>query len=200
MYLFLDTETTGIPTRWGAHYSELSVWPHIVSMSWAFGRSSVEVAAPFYAIVRPDGFVIPPETTRIHGISTEQAMRDGHPLHDVLFALQTRIETHQPTMLVAHNVGFDRPILLAEMLRAGISTQTLEHLPTYCTMVNSTNYCAMPGRRGGFKWPTLDELYRKLFNQPHAGAHDARADLIACARCFFQMQQLGIGTISKPSG
>jgi hypothetical protein len=38
MILFFDVETTGLPTRRGAHYSELDVWPRIVSISWTLFR------------------------------------------------------------------------------------------------------------------------------------------------------------------
>jgi len=61
------------------------------------------------------------------------------------------------------------------------------------TKTLSTNYCALPGGRGGnFKWPTLEELYLKLFNEKFDAAHNAIADVQATARCFFELIRIGI--------
>ncbi|MEO0331206.1 MAG: DNA polymerase III subunit alpha, partial [Bacteroidota bacterium] len=50
----------------------------------------------------------------------------------------------------------------------------------------STDYCKIPGGRGGkYKWPTLSELHEKLFGVPFDGAHNSAFDVDATARCFF---------------
>ena len=54
-----------------------------------------------------------------------------------------------------------------------------------------TEYCAIPGGRGGkFKWPTLTELHQKLFGEGFGDAHDAAYDVSATARCLFEMIRL----------
>ena len=60
-----------------------------------------------------------------------------------------------------------------------------------CTMLESTDFCRIPGQYG-FKWPSLDQLHRKLFGAPIGGAHTALADTRACARCFFELKQLNV--------
>ncbi len=53
----------------------------------------------------------------------------------------------------------------------------------------------MPGGKGGkYKWPTLAELYDKLFGEGFDEAHNAAADVAATARCFFELLRLGVIT------
>ncbi len=72
----------------------------------------------------------------------------------------------------------------------------LAALPTYCTMKATANFCRIPRYNGGYKWPSLEELHRKLFGRPHTASHDARADVVACAKCFFELRRLGVAQIS----
>src|SRR5262249_32311544 len=57
----------------------------------------------------------------------------------------------------------------------------------------TTEYCAIPGGKGGkFKWPTLTELYQKLFSQGFEEAHNAAFDVEATTRVFFEVIKRGI--------
>jgi DNA polymerase III epsilon subunit-like protein len=183
MYLILDTETTGVaPTA------------RIVSISWALYDESAAELSLAHHIIYPDGFTIPVEACAIHGISTEAARRKGIPIKTALAGLSNDIERHAPSLFVGHNVGFDRPIVLNEYARLE-TPANLGTLPTYCTMKTTANFCRIPRYNGGYKWPTLEELHRKLFGRPHTAAHDARADVVACAKCFFELRRLGVAQI-----
>lgn len=59
-----------------------------------------------------------------------------------------------------------------------------------CTMQASTNLCKIPGPYG-FKYPTLQELHKHLFEVGFDGAHDAMVDVLACAKCFFELERMG---------
>jgi len=48
------------------------------------------------------------------------------------------------------------------------------------------------GKYGKYKWPKLMELHTKLFSVGFEEAHDAIADIRATAKCFFELQRLGI--------
>jgi DNA polymerase III epsilon subunit-like protein len=90
-------------------------------------------------------------------------------------------------------MNFDRPILLAEFIRADLPN-SFAGLPTFCTMASTTELCRIPRSGGGYKWPTLDELHRHLFGAGVCGAHDAGADVLSCAKCFFKLQQMGLAS------
>ena len=93
----------------------------------------------------------------------------------------------QATTLVAHNVAFDEKILGAEFLRSS-RKNAVASKPRLCTMQASTNFCQLPGPYG-YKWPSLQELYSKLFNEKVEGAHRAMIDVRACTRCYFELKR-----------
>ena len=67
-----------------------------------------------YLIV-PEGFNIPFDAEKIHGISTELAQTKGTPLVDVLDAFSEALS--KAKFVVGQNVGFDLNIMGAEYLR-----------------------------------------------------------------------------------
>jgi len=191
MKLFFDTETTGLPTRRQAHYKEHDVWPRVVSISWALYDRN-ELQKHVYTIVRPDGFIIPEDAAKIHGITTEHALANGRPLNEVLQELISDIKINCPEILIAHNIQFDFPVLLCELDRIRMEPN-FATIPTCCTMVSSTDLCAILHTNGkGYKWPKLTELHSKLFGSDFSGQHDASNDVLACARCFFELDKLGL--------
>ena len=179
MFLILDTETTGVTPR-----------DRIVSICWALYDSDGDELTTEHHIIYPDGFTIPPGAAAIHGITTDIARRRGVTLEDVLIQLRDDIEHHWPKLYVGHNVSFDRPIVLNEYQRVA-EEENLSTLPIFCTMKSTTNICRLPSNRGGYKWPKLEELHRHLFGRPHASAHDAKGDVSATAKCFFELRRLG---------
>ncbi|MBK6833774.1 MAG: hypothetical protein IPG89_05640 [Bacteroidetes bacterium] len=62
----------------------------------------------------------------------------------------------------------------------------------------TTEFCAIPGGRGGkFKWPTLTELYQKLFNTTFGEAHNAAFDVLATTKVFFEIIKRGITKVKE---
>ena len=188
MYLFFDTETTGIPRNYKAPVSDLRNWPRLVQLAWLLADDEAREVASAQYIVKPGGFTIPSDASRIHGITTEMAMGQGVALEEVLAAIASDIS--QASVLIAHNMPFDEKILGAEFLRAG-RPNIVESKTRRCTMQESTDYCRLPGPYG-YKWPTLPELYTQLFGMPFGGAHQALADVRACARCYFELKRLKV--------
>lgn len=185
MYLFFDTETTGVPRNYKAPVTDLNNWPRLVQLAWLLADDAGNELSSAEYIVKPDGFTIPKEAAKIHGITTEKALESGIELALVLTKAHAAIE--QASLLIAHNMAFDEKILGAEFLRADQSNvvATKQRL---CTMQATTNYCRLPGPYG-YKWPSLEELHKKLFNQSFSGAHNALVDVRACARCYFELKQ-----------
>ena len=91
------------------------------------------------------------------------------------------------TNVVGHNVAFDKKILGAEMIRLGMKDE-LEKKKSYCTMQSSIDFCKIPGKYG-FKYPKLQELYRKLFDEDFEDAHNAMSDVEATEKCFWELRR-----------
>jgi DNA polymerase III subunit epsilon len=180
MFLFLDTETTG-----------LTQYDRIVSICWAIHDNDGAGVTTEHHLIYPDGFTIPAGATAVHGITTARARRHGIPIQDALTRLYEDITNHDPTLYVGHNVSYDRPIVLNEYARLA-ARENISPLPTFCTMKSTTHVCRLPRSNGGYKWPKLEELHRHLFGRAHASAHDAKGDVCACANCFFELRRRGL--------
>jgi DNA polymerase-3 subunit epsilon len=193
MYLFFDTETTGLPKKWQIPPErDPDNWPRIVQIAWAvYDESGTEQFCRDF-IIRPDGFEIPAEAARVHGISTARALDEGRPILPVLADFAR--DTGQTSQLVAHNADFDIPVITAECIRYGIAAN-LRDISTVCTMKSKdvVDHCRIPNPwRSGYKWPKLEELHHVLFGEAFPDAHDAAADVRACSRCFFALKDRGI--------
>ena len=187
---FFDTETTGLPRDWNAPLNSrtLANWPRMVQLAWILCDDAGNELASASRIIRPQGYVIPREAAKVHGITTERALAEGIGLDEALDEVLPRIE--QATFAVAHNISFDEKILGAEFLRLGRPTPFLKK-PLHCTMKESTQYCALPGMYG-FKYPNLTELHRKLFKKAFDDAHNALADVRACKAAYYELRTLGV--------
>ena len=187
MYLFFDTETTGLPRNWKAPVSDVNNWPRLVQLAYLFyDRDGNKISGGDY-IIKPEGFTIPVEASRIHGISTERAIQEGKSILSVLQDFQSMI--HESEYLVAHNMSFDEKIVGAEFLRNKMP-DSIATKRKICTMQSTTNFCAISGPYG-YKWPKLSELHYKLFRTDFEEAHNAAADIQATARCFWELKRLG---------
>ncbi|MCB0402273.1 MAG: DNA polymerase III subunit alpha [Flavobacteriales bacterium] len=183
MFLIFDTETTGLPKNYNAPVSDSDNWPRMVQLAWQLHDTEGKLIANQNFIVRPDGFEIPIGVSKVHGITTERALRDGVELSVVLQAFLEDLQ--RATYNVGHNIEFDINIVGAEFYRLGI-TNNLAGLKVIDTMKSSIDFCAIPGGRGGgFKYPSLTDLHTKLFGKGFGDAHDAAYDVDATARCFF---------------
>ena len=113
------------------------------------GDRSGNILSQSCHIIKPQGFIIPDDATKVHGISTERANSEGISIQTVLTAFSEAI-THS-SFLVAHNINFDERIVGAEFLRENIENQLLK-IPNICTMELSTDYCRLPGRYGKYPY------------------------------------------------
>lgn len=183
MYLIFDTETTGLPRDYNAPVSDVDNWPRMVQISWQLHDPKGKLINHKDYIIKPEGFTIPFNAEKVHGISTERALKEGHPLETVLAEFSLDID--KATWIVGHNIDFDIKVTGAEYYRTNLASQLLD-TKTLDTKEASTDYCKIPGGRGGrYKWPTLSELHQKLFGVGFDDAHNSAFDVDATARCFF---------------
>ncbi|QBN20618.1 DNA polymerase III subunit alpha [Flavobacterium nackdongense] len=186
MYLIFDTETTGLPKKYTAPISDTDNWPRCIQIAWQLHDDMGRVIEHQDFLVKPEGFNIPYDAERIHGISTELAQAEGVPLAEVLEKFN--IALSKAKFIVGQNLGFDVNIMGCEFYRLGVESpmSSMPILDT-CTEVTAS-LLKLPGGRGGkFKLPTLTELHQYLFNKPFAEAHNATADVEATTRCFFEL-------------
>ena len=159
LYIFFDTETTGVPRNYKAPTTDTDNWPRLVQLGWILMDDKGNKLAQHDYIIRPDGFEIPADAASVHGITTEKALEEGRDLAEVIDEFMADFD--KATFIVGHNVSFDQNIVGAELVRLH-RPDVMTSKRTYCTMQAGTNFCKIPGKYG-YKWPKLMELYVKLF-------------------------------------
>lgn len=190
MYLIFDTETTGLPKSWNAPITDTDNWPRCVQIAWQLHDELGNVIEHNDFLIQPEGYNIPYDAERIHGISTDLALEQGILLEEGLALFNDALK--KTKFIVGQNVGFDINIMGCEFHRLGIENN-LTSLPLLDTCTEHTaQMCQIPGGRGGkFKLPTLTELHHHLFGVGFNEAHNATADVEATTRCFLELIRLG---------
>lgn len=193
-YLFFDTETNGLPARYDAPITDSQNWPHILQFAWVLTyEDGTEIHRSNDVIRLPDGVRLDAGAAEVHGLTADR-LEGGISIFESFSKFGVSLGLTD--VLVAHNIDFDRCIVQAELHRQNqqISIQSINELPKVCTMKSATNFCAIPGGRRGYKWPRLDQLHQKLFNEGFDGAHDAMNDVEALMRCFWALKERGVLT------
>lgn len=196
-FLGFDTETTGLPL-W-SEPSEHPGQPHLVQFAAVLLDQDGAERTCVSAMVRPDGWTIPAQVTALHGISTDMATAFGIPERTVVKIFLDLVRC--PDVVVgAHNASFDWRIMRIAMLRHGMSKETADQIatvPQVCTMRLADKIMRLPPtakmRAAGInksKAPNLMEAHQHFLGEPFQGAHDALADVRACARVWRAIQAL----------
>jgi DNA polymerase III epsilon subunit-like protein len=182
--MFFDTETTGLPRCRDQAYKAPGNWPHIVSIAWIVLDSELHIQKKEYFIIKPQ-WEIPPESIKIHGITYEKAMNEGHDLKDVLdkFWIDAKDKP-----LIAHNLDFDLNVLInAEMWDLRREYPLIRK--TYCTMELSKNILRIPGQYG-YKFPKLSELYFYITRKTPDNLHNSLKDTELLVELFLTSRDL----------
>lgn len=187
--LVIDVETTGLPKKRNALATDVDNWPYPVQVAWVLFKCSHadkpgRILKKDSRLVKPNGWIVPEETTAIHGITHDQAVASGESLEDIMKYVNSLAESSHA--ICCHNTAFDIPVLIAAGLRGGISVsdQFIPKKPTICTMEIGKQICGVikeySGKHGKFyklKAPKLSELYEKIFERAFEGRlHDASED------------------------
>ena len=187
MYIVFDTETTGLPKKYNAPYTDTDNWPRMVQLAWInYDENGLETERHNY-IIKPEGYIIPEESIKIHRITNEKANAEGHDLKTVLELFTKQLTEH--SYLVAHNLSFDENVVGCEFVRKDV-VNNLYGIKFIDTKDLCVEFCKIPSSRG-YKWPTLTEVHMKLFGTEIIDAHDAIVDVEALGKCFFELKKLG---------
>ena len=105
MYLIFDTETTGLPRNFKAPITETDNWPRVVQLAWQLHDEMGRLLSKGDSLIRPNGFNIPYDSEKVHGISTALAVSEGRELSEVLADFKSDLS--KASFIVGHNLKFD---------------------------------------------------------------------------------------------
>ncbi|GGG49200.1 3'-5' exonuclease [Hymenobacter glacieicola] len=184
--LFLDTETTGLPTRWDRPHTQENAWPSVAQVGWVVYTAQGEFVKADQAYLQIPAGSMPAAAIAIHGLTPEFLQAQGQPPEPVLRRLLQDLTTYQPRV-VGHFLQLDFHVLGAAFARVGLPNP-LPSLPQFCTM--AATWPPLPG--GPARRLRLPELHELLFAEPLLHHHDAYVDAEATARCFFELRRRGL--------
>lgn len=194
--LFIDTETTGLPLNDNLSYTELDNWPYLVQVALIIEDDNYGILARRNIILKPNGYIIPESSTKIHGITHEWAAKNGEERDKVISFLD--LVLCNSDIIIGHNVSFDLNVIKSEIIRVkGVENAlfTKKKHSVVDTMMLGVNICKIPNlsfhtrKIQSYKYPKLDELYYKLFNKHFDNQHDAMADIQATYDCYYELKR-----------
>lgn len=176
--LFYDTETTGLPI-WKIP-SDSPEQPHLVQLGAILcDRQSGTVLGEMNVIIKPNGWVIPQETIDVHGITQEQAMKEGIPEKEALKILLKMAD--RAVERNAYNKTFDQRIIRMACKRY------LTEVEIDKWAIKDDHSCSMRMAQKiiGGRSPKLEASYKHFTGEDFVGAHDAMNDTKACMKVYY---------------
>lgn len=188
MLLYYDSETTGFvqPTLPPDHPTQ----PHLVQLGAILVNDAGDEIQTASLIVRPEGYTIPEQAARVHGITTELALAIGLPFVTVLSVFYNMRAVAKE--VVAFNADFDDLVMAAQSAK-------LQRTPragptTFCCMRAAGPIMNLPPTTrmlvaglDKYKPPNLAEAHQFFCGEGFTGAHGALADARACMRVHQQI-------------
>jgi DNA polymerase III subunit epsilon len=186
-----DTETTGLPRNHNLSSSNYYNYDTARLIELAYidynvqKNSATEIMRRTHLIKQ----AAPIPNTQFHGISDELVNFTGIDIASAMTEFFR--EFHLCDLLVAHNIQFDHGVVCAELYRK-IATQSDDQLRTYLRQLETKPlHCTVLQSEVLFsKYMKLDILYKTLTGQDFRGAHRAENDAVACAVCYFKMNNI----------
>ena len=187
MYLIFDTSALAQPRSWKAPVTDVFSWPRMLHISWIVLDADLKPIEDYNCLIKPKGFQITESAAEKHHLDIEKVTNSGDDLAQVLTKFSESVDRVE--YIFSHNLKFNENIVGAEFIRSGIK-HNLFKSEKYCLMQEGTYYCKLPGKRGGYKWPSLQEMHTILFRQKFSPSNNARADVIAASRCFIKLMRV----------
>jgi DNA polymerase-3 subunit epsilon len=186
--LIFDCETTGLVNH---KNPDPTVQPYPVQLACILVQDN-KVMSMASIVINP-GVPVESAAAAIHGITQEVIEAIGMPLKAATGLFLNFL--NRADRIVAHNADFDIVVTEAMLYRtlADYDMDKFRSVPRVCTMHSTTEICRLPGKFGKYKWPKLDEAYRKLVNPAgFKGMHDALQDVMACWRLLRVLEEKGL--------
>lgn len=220
--MIFDTETTGLIPKIELSFNwedvDISTFPYILQLSFVtINESTHQIQGVYDELIKlPEGIVIDPFVTSIHGITNEMITKKGKDPESELDIVMTNYL--QSTKIIGHNISFDITMLLVAIIRilqkyknsngeydfetANKMTKWSDYYHNLfrswrykheCTMKPNVKLCNIWVKRKNsesmfLKFPKLAELHNVLFHSNVKSLHNSLTDVFVCLRCYYYIK------------
>jgi len=182
-FLFIDTETSGLPKNWRAPYSKENNWPHILQIAWIIFDSNYTEVKRENHYIKNNNVSINKAAQKIHNITTEFLKINGEPIERVMQLFCDDMIRFNP-LVIGHFIELDFHMVNVELNRLGMES-IFETSTFYCTMKTSADYVT----NSIISHLKLDKFYTILFNEEPEESHNALTDASNTSKIFFHLLQ-----------
>jgi DNA polymerase III epsilon subunit-like protein len=217
--LIFDTETTGLIPKIDLSFNweevDISTFPYILQLSFVtINETTHQIQGVYDELLKlPEGVMIDPFVTSIHGITNEMIVKKGRDCETELdIVMKNYIQSKR---IIGHNVTFDITMLLVAIIRIlqkykniedEYDTETGDKMRKWseyyenlfiswrykheCTMKPNVKLCNIWVKRKNsefmyLKFPKLSELHYVLFHSNVKSLHNSLTDVFVCLRCYY---------------
>ncbi|MDH3005107.1 MAG: PHP domain-containing protein, partial [Candidatus Shikimatogenerans sp. JK-2022] len=189
MFLFFDTETTGLPKNNIFKKKYIYNWPRLIQISW-------QMYNKFGTLINNNNYYVKPKkkykinTIKIHGITNKFLNIYGINIKKIF--KKFLIVLKKSNIIIGHNINYDINILISEFFRYKNynSIQILlkkKKIDTQKILIYNYN-----------KWITLEKLYNILYNIKYKyKLHNAYIDISITILCFLKLIYYKILTLNN---
>jgi DNA polymerase III epsilon subunit-like protein len=185
--LTIDIETTGLPPKGADYETQYDKFPRIVEFAYKINDEPVQSA-----IINQQGFVIPDDVIKIHGITNDIANASTYKLKDIINRILA--EGVGAKFIVGHNIYFETSIIKANTIRlcktGEIPPESYDAMNTLLDKDKRID-TVRKGMVLTKKWPKLHELYHFLFKKEF-NRHHAADDCQATYECYIELKKRGL--------
>jgi len=170
--VFLDTETTSLLA---VEAADLSHQPHIVEIYAQKTDYNLDKISELHIVMKPP-IKIPPEVSKIHGI-TDEDVKGKYPFG----AYYRQIASYflDVTHMIGHNIQYDKRMFIYELQRINKQYSFPWPIRDVCTVEEIQK---IKGHR-----MSLQNLHEELFGGQFPNAHRAKDDVEALIRVYKEM-------------
>lgn len=187
MHMIFDVETSGflVPNYPFEHPKQ----GRILQVACLLLDELFEEQAFFHSYIDiPEQVEINSGAFDVNGITNDMCKKFGMPIEAAIINLDAF--RSKSKYQVAHNISFDLKMIHHEETAIfGKARFTCQN--SICTMALMTPICKLPSKRGGFKWPSLEEAYFHVNGKAIENPHHALSDVRATASIFKYLVQEG---------
>ncbi len=184
-YLVVDCEASGL-FAWDQP-ADAPGQPRVAQIGLIFVSHDFKIEAEHEFLIKPEGWEMSEEASKVTGLTTEYLKDHGGPIADALALYNAGIDARR--VVVGHNVDYDKKCLRAENRRSGfddryMQTRSLDLMAATRNIVNALD------KRGRIKNAKLDEACT-FFGIDQPSAHSALADAHSAYQIMLKLVELG---------